>query len=268
VTVPGSSNAVVASTLVFVDPSRPTVSHGVTIVDSRTLTTLIWAPAQPGRWPLLVFAHGFQVGPAPYETLLEAWAADGYVVAAPEFPLTDQDVAGANLDENDLDQQPADVRFVIDQLVAPGSPMASRIDARRVGVAGHSDGAETALAVSTEPTPPGEPAIRSVIAMSVAPLEGVTQTQNPPLLVTQGDADPINAPAYGIQTWQEGASPKYLAILHGGGHLPPLQAGSAWLPDIEATTEAFLSVYLTGIGNPSSIVAAGTDPPLVTITSG
>jgi acetyl esterase/lipase len=254
--------------VVLIDRSRPTVSHGVTVATSRTLTTLISAPAEPGRWPLLVFAHGYQVGPTPYLTMLRAWAAQGYVVAAPEFPLTDEAVAGPNLDESDIDQQPADIRFVVDELVAPGSPLAGRIDPARVGIAGHSDGAETALAASIEPAPRGEPVIRSVIAMSVSPLSDVTHTTNPPLLVTQGDADTINPEILAVQTWDEAASPKYLAILHGAGHLPPLEAGSQWLSGVEGTTEAFLRTYLAGTGVPSRIVAAGTEPPLITITTG
>jgi acetyl esterase/lipase len=253
--------------LPLVDASRPTVSHGILVARTRRLTTLVWLPSAPGRWPLVVFAHGFQVGPAPYAELLEAWAAQGFVVAAPEFPLSDQAVAGANLDENDLNQQPADVRFVADALVAPGAPLAGRIDASRVGVAGHSDGAEAALAVSLSPAPAGQPVIRAVIAMSVQPLPGVTATANPPILVTQGDADTINPLDYGQQTWAEAAGPKYLAILHGAGHLPPLEAGSSWLPSLEATTEAFLRTYVAGDAPSSSIVAAGSNPPLVTITA-
>jgi len=253
--------------LPLIDASRRTISHGIVVALTRKLTTLVWMPAEPGRWPLVVFAHGFEVGPAPYVHLLEAWAAQGFVVAAPEFPLTDEAIAGANLDENDIQQQPADVRYVIDALVAPGAPLAARIDASRVGVAGHSDGAETALAVSALPTPTGEPAIRAVIAMSVQPLTGVTSTANPPILVTQGDADTINPPAWGQQTWAEAAGPKYLAILHGAGHLPPLEAGSPWLPVVEATTEAFLRTYVARDAPSAGILAAGTDPPRMTITA-
>ena len=237
----------------LVDASRPTVSHGRTISSSRALTTLVWFPIVGGRWPLVVFAHGYQVGPSPYETLLQAWASHGYVVAAPEFPLTDQDIAGPNLDENDINNQPADLRFVTDSLVAAESPVAGRIDPSRVGIAGHSDGAETALAASLAPPPTGEPNFRALVAMGVQELPGVTHTANPPLLVTQGDADTINPPSYGYTTYQDAASPKYLLVLKGGGHLPPLESGSAWLAGIEAATEAFLDAYVATDANARSI---------------
>jgi alpha-beta hydrolase superfamily lysophospholipase len=256
------------TTLHLVDGSRPTVSHGRTVSSVRALTTLVWLPDAPGVRPLIVFAHGFDVGPDSYATLVQAWAAHGYVVAAPEFPLTDAAIAGPNLDENDINNQPADLRYVTDALVAPGSPVAAHIDERRVAVTGHSDGAESALAASLLPVPAGEPRYLALIAMAVQPLPGSGATANPPILVTQGDADTINPPAWGAQTWQQAASPKYLLTLHGGGHLPPLQAGSAWLPGVEAVTEAFLDAYVGGSAPPSSVAAAAGGFSLLSVRTG
>jgi pimeloyl-ACP methyl ester carboxylesterase len=104
--------------------------------------------------------------------------------------------------------------------------------------------------------------------MSVSPLVGVSHTANPPLLVTQGDADTLNLPSEASQTWQEAASPKYLVILHGAGHLPPLEAGSEWFGAIEAITEDFLNAYLARTGAVSRIALAGTRLPLTSITVG
>jgi pimeloyl-ACP methyl ester carboxylesterase len=260
--------AVTETTLHLVDRSRPTVSHGRTVSPVRTLTTLVWLPPAPGPRPLIVFAHGFNVGPDSYLTLLQAWAAHGYVVAAPEFPLTDPAISGPNLDEDDINNQPADLRYVTHALVSPGSPVAAQIDPRRVAVTGHSDGAESALAASLLPVPAGQPSYRALIAMSVQPLPGSGPTANPPILVTQGDADTINPPAWGGQTWQQAASPKYLLILHGGGHLPPLQAGSAWLPGVEAVTEAFLDAYVGGFAPASNVTAAAAGSSLLTLQTG
>jgi acetyl esterase/lipase len=252
----------------LVDRSRPTVSQGRTVSPVRALTTLVWLPTAPGVRPLIVFAHGFDVGPDSYATLLRAWAAHGYVVAAPEFPLTDAAIAGSNLDENDINNQPADLRYVTDALVAPGSPVGAHIDPRRVAVTGHSDGAESALAASLMPVPAGEPKYVALIAMSVQPLPGSGATANPPILVTQGDADIINPPAWGLQTWQQAASPKYLLMLHGGGHLPPLQTGSAWLPGVEAVTEAFLDARVGGSASLSSVAAAAAAFSLLSLRTG
>lgn len=261
------SFAVRQLTMHLVDTSRPTIGRAGLISLNRALTTQLWVPVGPGRWPLVVFAPGFRVGVAPYRALLEAWASHGYVVAAVEFPLTDAAVAGPNLDENDIVNQPADLRFVTDALIGPTSPVAQRIDPFCVAVAGHSDGAETALAASIQPAPPGQPAYRAVIVISARPLGGVTTTSNPPLLVIQGDADSINSPSRGYRTWQNAAPPKDLEVLHGAGHLQSLEPGSQWLPVIERVSDAFLDTYLLGDGSPTAITQAGDDPPLAAIFS-
>jgi dienelactone hydrolase len=227
-------------TLPFVDTSRPTVSRGRTISPSRALTTLVWYPGAGGPWPLLVFAHGYQVGPAPYLAMLETWAAAGYVVAAPEFPLTDAAVAGPDLDENDLDNQPADVRFVIRSLLTT-SPVAGHIDSTRLGVAGHSDGAETALALAGDPSL----RLRAAITLSVQPLAS-GPPGNPPLLVGQGDRDTINPPSYGQAVYQQAARPKFYLDLLGAGHLPPFSGAGPWAPVVDRATVDFLDHYLAG----------------------
>ena len=251
----------------LVDTSRPTVSHGRMISTGRALTTVVWYPDRDQRWPLIVFAAGYEVGPAPYSSLLEAWAAHGYVVAAPEFPLTDIEVAGANLDESDIDNQPEDVRYVTESLVSSDSPIADRIDPTRVAVAGHSDGAETVLAVGTEPTPAGEAAYRAVIAFGVQPVPQAAD-RNPPILVGQGDQDQINPPSNGYATYDEAARPKYLLIMKGAGHLPPLEAGSQWLPGVETVTEAFLDAYLAGDVAVTAVTGAPRPYPRLVLETG
>jgi pimeloyl-ACP methyl ester carboxylesterase len=91
---------------------------------------------------------------------------------------------------------------------------------------------------------------------------------NPPIMVTQGDADTINPPAWAQQTWQLAAPPKYLLDIHGGGHLPPLQTGSAWLPGIEAVTTAFLDAYVAGDTAPSAVADSVRTAPMLSLQSG
>jgi hypothetical protein len=199
--------------------------------------------------------------------LLETWAAHGYVVVGSEFPLTDAVIAGSNLDENDINNQPADLRFVAYALVS-ALPVGAHVDPARVAVAGHSDGAESALVASPAPATAGEPRYRAVIAMSVQPRPISGVMANPPFLVTQGDADMITPPPLGQQTWRQAAGPKYFLDIHGGGHLPPLQAGSAWLPSVKAASEAFLDAYVAGDGAASGVAAAVSNAPLLSLRSG
>jgi predicted dienelactone hydrolase len=264
---PGPPYRVTESTFTLVDTSRPTVSEGRQLSTSRTLTTTVWAPAAPGRRPLVVFAHGFGVGPSPYFSLLETWAAHGYVVAAPAFPLTDQQVAGSYLDENDIQNQPADVRFVTDWLVSALDPLAARIDPARVSVAGHSDGAETALAAATTLAPPGQPHYRCVLVFSGQPVPNGAGA-NPPILVVQGDVDDINPQSLGQAVYQQAARPRYYLDLKGGGHLPPFESGSAWLPGIEAVTGAFLDAYGAGDAPAASVSARSSAYTNLSISSG
>ncbi len=245
-------------TLPLVDAGRPTVSRGVRISPTRALTTVVWAPTVGAQWPLVIFAPGYQAGPDTYAELCRAWAAHGYVVAAPEFPLSDPAVAGAALDENDLDHQPGDVNFVINSLVDSSSPLAAVIDPTRIAVTGHSDGAEAALAVAQQ----GDPRIRAVIAMSGQPVVP-HQAPNPPLLAIQGDRDTINPPVRSLAVYQQASAPRFLLTLFGASHLEPFAGQSKWRPVVQAVTTHFLDHYLAGIlGNDDGLAAAASHPGL------
>jgi predicted dienelactone hydrolase len=86
----------------------------------RPVTTYLWYPraaSEGGPRPLVVFGHGFATTPSLYRRLLRAWAAAGFLVAAPRFPLGNADAPdGPN--ENDIVNQPGDLSFVISRLLA------------------------------------------------------------------------------------------------------------------------------------------------------
>ncbi len=102
------------------------------------------APPMAGRYPLIVFSHGLTSAPDDFAALLPRWAQAGFVVAAPMFPKTAYGVP--DFDPSDIANQPADVRHVLDQLLAlAGDPLGPVIDPDRVAAAGHSGGAITTV---------------------------------------------------------------------------------------------------------------------------
>ena len=165
-------------------------------------TDLLNAPAASGDgpFPLVIFGHGFAVTPALYARMLQSWARAGYVVAAPVFPLENADAPGGP-DESDLVNQPADMSFVISQMLAASragsGPFAGLIDPAQIAVTGQSDGGDTALAVAYDSTF-RDPRVRAAVILSGAEIPGIGgftfPPGGPPLLATQGTADTVNPP--------------------------------------------------------------------------
>jgi dienelactone hydrolase len=226
----------------LVDATRPTVSHGRVISHGRSLPTTLWHPAEPGRWPLVVFGHGYEVGPGPYVGLCQAWAEAGYTVAAPTFPLA----TGPYADEADLQEEPADLSFVITSLL--GAPY---VDPTRVAVAGHSDGGEAAFAAGFQ-AGVADPRVRAVIALSAQPLTGsvVQPAMARPVLFGQGDADTVNPLSRGLAAYQQAPAPRFLLVLHGAGHLAPFSGQAPWAAVVDRVTIDFLDRYVAGLAAP------------------
>jgi fermentation-respiration switch protein FrsA (DUF1100 family) len=222
-----------------------------------------------GPWPLVVFAHGYNVTPDTYHHLLHAWAAAGFVVAAPAFPL---EARGGPLDENDLAHEPADISMVINAVLArtaaASGPLSDLIDASHIAVAGHSDGAEAALPVGFSPR--ADQRVGPIISMAA---EGVLGGPHPdgrhPLLVIQGTQDTIVPPNRSDKIYAEAGTPRYYLRLLGAGHLPPIADDNSWRPIVEQVTIDFLRRSLGG-GNgvtAATLQSAGNHPGLSTLAA-
>ncbi len=97
---------------------------------------------------MIIFAHGlsaFSRQSVEYTTEL---ASHGYIVASPGFPQSRIDAPGGPRLAAVLDQ-PADVSFVIDQMLklnrANDGPFAGTIDEDHIGMTGHSLGGLTTM---------------------------------------------------------------------------------------------------------------------------
>lgn len=241
----------------------------------RSLDTVIRYPAgATGPLPLIVFGHGFAVTPATYWRLLTAWAAAGYVVAAPVFPRANAHAPGGP-DEADIVNQPADMSFVITSVLAlaaaPQSFLAGRVDAQAIGVSGQSDGAETALAVADDRYD-RDPRVRAAAILSGAELPHARTAYfpppSPPLLATQGTADTTNRPRFTYAFYAAAPHPKYLLRLLGAGHLPPYTTEQPQLAIVERVTTDFFDRYLKGSAAAAArLTADGNVPQRAALTS-
>ncbi len=251
--------------LQLVDTSR-TIRLPNGSVEPRTLRTIVRYPALgspngtdlrnapaarlDGPFPLVIFGHGFSVTPGLYAHLLQAWTRAGYVVAAPVFPLGNANAPGGP-NESDLPNQPADMRFVISSLLAissaPSGPLAGLVNPKAIAASGHSDGGDTALTVAYDEYD-RDSRIKAAAILSGAEIPGMGGYSfppgSPPLLATQGTADPINTPAETELFFKAARRPKYLLRLLGAEHLPPYHDEQPQLGVIERVTIAFYDAYL------------------------
>jgi dienelactone hydrolase len=234
----------------FIDHSRTVRLPGGRRI-ARPVTTVVRYPASGGPFPLIVFGHGYAGTPATYSALLDAWAAAGYVVAAPIFPLGNADAPGGP-DEDDLPNQPADMSLVITRLIAldiqPSGPLYARIDPQRIAVAGHSDGAVTALAVAYDARY-RDPRVDAAIILSGAQMTGMGAfpAHGPPLLAVQGTGDRVNDARYTKAYYRRAHAPKFLVLLLGAPHLAPYTREQPQLGIVERVTIAFLDHYFRGV---------------------
>ena len=183
----------------FVDSSRPTQANGdYAGDDKRTLEGRVWHPAdaEGGPYPLIVYSHGFTSFHEGGKYIAEHLASLGYVVVAVDYPLTNMNAPGGPL-VRDVVNQPGDVSFLIDTLLAQGESsghaLEGMVDASRIGVTGISLGGLTSTLVAFH-AEMHDPRIGA--ALSIA---GPTSTFTPtfftfvdvPFLMLAGDIDAL-----------------------------------------------------------------------------
>lgn len=272
-TVPrvGQRYAVGVRTDTYVDASRSTAAvPGYAGAPDRTFPVTVWYPAagepdggpvadappdrRGGPYPLVLFSHGYAVTPAFYEELLARWAAAGYVVAAPTYPLLSGVPAGPSHD--DYGKVFTDQRFVLDKVLAEmgtaagAHPLAGLVDPARVAAAGQSDGEVAAFGAGFLECC-RDPRVKAVIAMAgnLGNIDNsVRRDSGIPILHLMGEADELQPYADAI-AWDRDnlTAPRWMVTLVGGTHAPPYRdPASPHFDGVTETTTAFLDGTLKG----------------------
>ena len=137
-------------------------------------------PAGAGPWPLVLFSHGLGGSREGGEVWGRAWAAAGLAVLHLQHPGSDVEVLRGGLpalraaaSASQLIARAGDVRFALDEIgrrSGAGETPWAGLQADAIGVAGHSFGAHTTLAVAgqryPEPIDLGDARPRAFVALS------------------------------------------------------------------------------------------------------
>ena len=130
--------------------------------------TINSATAQAGKFPVILFSHGLGGSREGGNRWAAHWASHGFVVVAMQHPGTDEslwkgiaarDITGsmkAGMTFTNLALRVGDVHFVIDEVfrrTALGETPFANADPKRLGMSGHSFGAQTTLSVVGQKTP-------------------------------------------------------------------------------------------------------------------
>ena len=164
---------------------------------SREVPMKIYYPEDAaGPFPVIVFSHGLGGTRDGYEYLGRHWASCGYASLHVQHKGSDDSVwkgkaqplqamREAITDPSNSANRPADVKFAVDQLEKTNREtpaLKGKLDLKRLGMAGHSYGAWTTLAIAgASAALPGreatfaDPRFKAAIAMS-APAPTVKQT--------------------------------------------------------------------------------------------
>lgn len=188
--------------------------------------------------PLVIFSHGYGGVSWQSTPLMEMLASHGMIVVSPNHTgNTVNDVLGGteHAFERVMRDRPADVSLLIDHMLArsadPEDPFFAHVDPRRIGVAGHSFGGYTAIAMASgiqrddlDVHVAPDPRVAAIAA--IAPFSSVfsdaelASIRIPTLLLSATEDTTTPVDPHTTRPWNlVSARPLYRADVDGAGHL-------------------------------------------------
>ena len=238
--------------------------------------------ATPARVPLVLFSHGIGGSRRGYSYLGQHWASNGVASLHLQHIGSDRTVWFGNplgmlgrlqdaAQDGEAIARAQDLRFALDQVLAPGSEFALRIDAERIAAAGHSYGANTVLlAAGARLQRQGrlielrEPRLQAAIVLSAPPFYGeadpaaILAPVTLPTLHVTASGDVIRIPGYysgaddRLAIFEAtGSARKALAVFEGGSHSMFTDragtGGSELNPQVKAATKDLSLAFLRNV---------------------
>ncbi|HEY6473210.1 MAG TPA: dienelactone hydrolase family protein [Acidimicrobiales bacterium] len=185
------------------------------------------AAVAPGRYPLVVFSHGF-AGFRDQSTFLTASLASwGFVVAAPDHYSRDLTEVlggptGATAKTTDVEDLKATIALMAHENASSTSPFHGHVDTSRVGAVGHSAGGAAVEALAAT-----DSKVATFIGLAGATVGTFGQSKHgsgsvvptQPGLLMSGTADTVVPTTGMIAAYGHLHAPKRLILVKGAGHL-------------------------------------------------
>lgn len=226
------------TTIELNDTTRPTAAnHEFPGSNDRKLMTEIWYPTSAvtagatrdatvdtddAPYPLIVFSHGLSASRILYAGYGEYLASHGYIVAAPDYPLSNLAAPGGPR-LNAVLEQPKDLSFVIDKMLefnaSDGDRLKDAIDPDRIGATGHSLGAMTTFMSIYGPD--RDARIKAALPFETPGCffpESYVGDASVPILFTSGTDDLITPPVSATHVYDIANAPRYLVSITGADH--------------------------------------------------
>lgn len=184
-------------------------------------------PVAPGRYPLVVFSHGY-AGFRDQSTFLTARLASwGFVVAAPDHYSRDLTEVlggptGGTTKTTDVQDLKATIALMKAKNAAAASPFSHHVDLGLIGAVGHSAGGAAVEALAAT-----DPQVKTFVGLAGATVGAFGATKSgpgsivphQPGLLMSGTADHVVSDTSMISAYGRMHDPKRLILLRGAGHL-------------------------------------------------
>ena len=180
----------------------------------------------PGRFPLVVFTHGYSGFRDQSTFLTSRLASWGFVVAAPDLPDNDLTavLSGASSQGigTDVAEQQHTITLMGDENAATSGTFSGHLDMSRIAAVGHSLGGAVSEALAV-----ADPRVDTFIGMAGATVGSFGQSSSGPAsevphkpgMLMVGTADQVASPTGIVAAFGSMATPKRLVTLHNFGHL-------------------------------------------------